>query len=119
MSLLGAFGGNDAFAAFTAVGIIFAKRLKPDLIIAVMSFYGASYIGFATGPNKIAKTAQLIADVPMFSGMTMRMIIWAILTAAGIIYTMRYAKKILKDPSKSYMATLTGTTKPVPKPTLR
>lgn len=106
MSLLGAFGGNDAFAAFTAVGIIFAKRLKLDPIIAVMSFYGASYIGFATGPNKIAKTAQLIADVPMFSGMTMRMIIWAILTVVGIAYTMRYAKKILKDPSKSYMGNL-------------
>lgn len=100
MSLLGAFGGNDAFAAFTAVGIIFAKRLKLDPII------GASYIGFATGPNKIAKTAQLIADVPMFSGMTMRMIIWAILTAVGIVYTMRYAKKIMKSPSKSYMGHL-------------
>ena len=103
MSLLGAFGGNDAFAAFTAVGIIFAKRLKLDPIIAVMAFYGASYIGFATGPNKIAKTAQLIADVPMFSGMAMRMIIWAVMTAIGIAYTMAYAKRISKDPSRSYM----------------
>ena len=103
MSLLGAFAANDTFAAFTVVGLIFAKRLKLDPIIAVMAFFGASYIGFATGPNKIAKTAQLIADVPMFSGFTMRMLIWLILTIVAIIYTMRYAKRILKDPSKSLM----------------
>ncbi len=104
MSLLGAFAANDSFAAFTIVGIVFAMRLGLDPIIAVMAFYGASYIGFATGPNKINVTAQMISDVTLYSGFNMRMIIWLIMTIIGIIYTMRYANKILADPSKSYMS---------------
>lgn len=103
MSLLGCFAANDTFAAFTVIGLIFARRLKLDPIIAVMAFFGASYIGFATGPNMIAKTAQLIADVPMFSGFAMRMLVWFILTMVAIFYTMRYAKKIIADPSRSLM----------------
>ena len=103
MSLLGCFAANDTFAAFTVIGLIFARRLKLDPIIAVMAFFGASYIGFATGPNMIAKTAQLIAEIPMFSGFAMRMLVWLILTVVAIIYTMRYAKKIIADPSRSLM----------------
>lgn len=103
MSLIGAFGANDTFAAFTVVGVVLAAKLKLDPIIAVMALYGASYIGFATGPNMIIKTAQLLADIPMYSGFTMRMIIWFIMTAIAIIYTVRYCKKIIADPSKSYM----------------
>lgn len=103
MSLLGCFAANDTFAAFTVIGLIFARRLKLDPIIAVMAFFGASYIGFATGPNMIAKTAQLIAEIPMFSGFAMRMLVWLILTVVAIIYTMRYARKIIADPSRSLM----------------
>lgn len=103
MSLLGCFAANDTFAAFTVIGLIFARRLKLDPIIAVMAFFGASYIGFAAGPNMIAKTAQLIAEIPMFSGFAMRMLVWLLLTVVAIIYTMRYAKKIIADPSRSLM----------------
>ena len=103
MSLLGAFAANDSFAAFTIVGVVFAMRLGLDPVIAVMAFYGASYIGFATGPNKINVTAQMIADVTLYSGFTMRMLIWLIMTVIGIIYTMRYANKVLADPNKSVM----------------
>ena len=64
-------------------------------------------VGIATGfasaisnPFTVA-IAQEIAEVPLFSGVGLRVIVWIVFTSLAIWYTMRYANKIKKDPEKS------------------
>ncbi|MDR0953436.1 MAG: TIGR00366 family protein, partial [Elusimicrobiota bacterium] len=42
-----------------------------------------------------------IAEIPLYSGFTYRLIIWAFSTLAAIIFVMRYARKIAKNPKAS------------------
>ncbi len=46
--------------------------------------------------------AQGIAGVPVLSGMTFRMVMWAGFTLVGIAFTMMYAAKIKANPKASY-----------------
>ncbi|WP_243647159.1 AbgT family transporter [Scopulibacillus darangshiensis] len=45
--------------------------------------------------------AQGIAELPLFSGMGLRIIYWVIFTSVSIAYVMLYARKIKKSPEKS------------------
>lgn len=47
--------------------------------------------------------AQGIAEIPIFSGMGLRIVFFVIFLAVAIWYVMRYARKIKKDPTKSIM----------------
>ncbi|MCP1356864.1 YfcC family protein [Aneurinibacillus migulanus] len=47
--------------------------------------------------------AQGIADLPLFSGMGLRLIIWFVMLAVSIWYVMRYAEKVKKEPTRSVM----------------
>lgn len=47
--------------------------------------------------------AQGIAELPIFSGLGVRIIFWLIFLSISIWYVMRYAIKIKKDPTKSVM----------------
>ncbi|MCV5839347.1 basic amino acid antiporter, partial [Escherichia coli] len=65
-------------------------RLGYDGITTVMVTYVATQIGFATSwmnPFSVA-IAQGIAGVPVLSGMTVRMGLWAGFTLIGIAFTM-------------------------------
>jgi uncharacterized ion transporter superfamily protein YfcC len=48
--------------------------------------------------------AQGIAEVPLGSGLGLRLIFFATIMVATLIYVLRYGARIKKDPSKSYMA---------------
>lgn len=72
------------------------------LVGAVIVFVGVA-TGFAAAvinPYTIA-IAQGIAEVPVFSGYGFRIIIWICFMTLVIWYTMRYANKVKKDPTKS------------------
>lgn len=45
--------------------------------------------------------AQGIAEVPLFSGLLFRVLLWVVFLSISIWYVMRYAKKIKADPTKS------------------
>lgn len=60
----------------------------------------AGFSAAVTAPATVGIGHQ-IADLPMFSGMGVRIITIAILSITGAIYTVLYARKILKDPTKS------------------
>src|SRR5690606_3645217 len=49
---------------------------------------------------------QTIADVPLFSGMGLRIAAFVLIVGATIWYTWRYAKRVLADPSKSLIGVL-------------
>lgn len=108
-SLGGAIGAvANTVIPFVAIGVIIARALRLDAIVAVAITFGAAFAGFNVGfinPYTLG-IAQTIADVPLFSGMTFRIIIFVIIVGVTIWYTWRYAKKVLKDPNESLIGVL-------------
>ena len=103
-SLAGAtFGMSEEVLVFILITIPLALALGYDSITGVaISFVGAG-LGFAgafINPFTIG-VAQGIAELPPGSGIGFRLLAWVATTVAGIIYIMRYAAKIEKDPSLS------------------
>jgi uncharacterized ion transporter superfamily protein YfcC len=97
------FGMSEEAIAFCIVLVPVTVALGYDAITGVMITYVATQIGFATSwmnPFSIA-IAQGIADVPLFSGEGFRMILWAIFTTLGLIFTLMYARKIKANPTAS------------------
>lgn len=113
VSILFALGGAvgavaNSIIPFVAIGLIIARALKLDAIVAVSITFGATFAGFNVGflnPYTVG-IAQSIADVPLFSGMMLRIFAFVVIVGATIYYTWRYAKKILKDPAKSLVGVL-------------
>ena len=88
--------------ALVPLGVMMAKKLRLDPIMAVALTFFASFTGFAVGPRRIS-TAQLMMDVPMYSGFVERTVILLVIITIGMLYTLHYARKIAKDPTKSAM----------------
>lgn len=98
------FGMGEEAVAFAIIIAPLMVRLGYDGITTVMVTYVATQVGFATSwmnPFSVA-IAQGIAGIPVLSGMTFRMVMWASFTLIGIAFTMMYAKKIKKNPLASY-----------------
>ncbi|WP_156291948.1 YfcC family protein [Oceanobacillus salinisoli] len=105
-ALVGAIGAvANAVMAFVVVGVVIARALKLDPIVAAAITFGANFVGFSVGfinPYTVG-IAQGIADLPLFSGMVLRIIVFVVILSVTIWYIWRYAKKILADPSQSLM----------------
>lgn len=105
-SIFGALGIIvNAVIAFIPIGIILARSLKLDAIVGVAMTYLAAYAGSNTAfldPLTVG-LAQQIAEVPLFSGIKYRLVIYATIVIVTIIYVSIYAKKIKKDPSKGIL----------------
>lgn len=97
------FGMGEEAIAFAMILVPLMVVLGYDAITGVMITYVATQIGFATSwmnPFGVA-IAQGISGVPILSGTPFRMIMWAVFTTVGIIYTWRYASSIRKEPTRS------------------
>ncbi|UOR11408.1 YfcC family protein [Halobacillus amylolyticus] len=113
VSVLFALGGAVGAVAnsvipFVAIGVIIARALKLDAIVAVAITFGATFAGFNVGflnPYTVG-IAQSIADIPLFSGMLLRVIAFVVIVSVTILYTWIYAKRVLRDPSKSLVGVL-------------
>ncbi|RKQ28445.1 YfcC family protein [Oceanobacillus halophilus] len=105
-ALAGAVGAvANAVIAFVVVGVIIARTLKLDPIVAVAITFGANFAGFSVGfinPYTLG-IAQDIADLPIFSGAALRIVVFILILGLTIWYTWRYAKKIMENPTESLM----------------
>lgn len=102
MAYLGGFGGSDALIAVVPIGVIFAKKLRLDPIVAIGVTTFATLIGFGTGPTKLL-VPQMMMDVPVYSGFGVRFLSLNFFALVGLLYLMRYVKKIEKNPELSAM----------------
>ena len=103
-SLCGAtFGMCEETLIFIPILIPLSLSLGYDSAIGTaIPFVGAG-VGFAaafTNPFTVG-IAQGIAQVPLYSGLGYRVLIWAVCTTVVIAYFMIYAHRIGKDPTKS------------------
>ena len=93
----------EEVVAFVPIFVAVALALGYDAMVGVAISVIPVGIGFASAtvnPFTIG-VAQSIAELPMFSGIGYRIIILVVMTLLLIAYTMFYAKRIRKDPSKS------------------
>ncbi len=103
-SVFGAvFGMSEETIAFIIILVPLAISMGYDSIVGVSISFVAAGLGFAgavLNPFTIG-IAQGIADLPLFSGFGYRLFCWFVLNVIGIIWILRYAAKIKKDPKKS------------------
>ena len=108
-SLFSVFGGLgiivNAVIAFIPIGIILARAMKMDAIVGVAIIYLGAYSGFAIGPLDPATTgfAHQIAEIPLFSGIEYRLVIFVFILAATILYILWYAYRVKRNPENSIL----------------
>jgi uncharacterized ion transporter superfamily protein YfcC len=103
-SLFGAvFGMSEETIAFIIILVPLSISMGYDSIVGVCLVFVAAALGFAgamLNPFTVG-IAQSIAGLPLFSGLEYRFICWLILTFTGVVFTLHYAAKVKKDPTKS------------------
>ena len=97
------FGMSEETIAFTVIFVPLAVSMGYDSIVGVSLCFVAAALGFAgafLNPFTIG-IAQGLSDLPLFSGLEYRLVMWVIISAAGFAYILIYARKIRKDPGRS------------------
>ncbi len=99
-------GMGTEFIPLIPVLLLISKQLGYDRIFGIGIFVLGGDIGWATAitnPFNL-QIAQSIAELPLGSGMGMRILSFAVCTMAGFFFLMAYGRKVKKDPMKSIMA---------------
>ncbi len=103
-SLAGAvFGMGEEAIAFCLILVPTLVRMGYDSLSAVACCYLATQLGFATSwmnPFSVA-VAQGIAGLPLLSGASYRLALWAGFTLLGMAFVWRYGERIQRIPSHS------------------
>ncbi len=100
----GAFVGiQQSFWSFTPLCAVLAAAMGYDVVVAFVMVAVANNIGYMCGPTNMwnVGVAQQISEVPVFSGLGLRMFCWLLFMAMLMVYTFYYCQKIKKDPAKS------------------
>lgn len=100
----GTVGLSEECIIFIPIGILLSRSLGYDAMVGTAIIFLGAAVGFNSGfmnPFTVG-VAQSIAELPLFSAMWYRLIIWAVFNVATIYMVLKYAKKVRKDPTKSY-----------------
>jgi uncharacterized ion transporter superfamily protein YfcC len=99
----GTFGMAEETLPFLPALVVLSRSLGYDSLVGgVIALVGAN-AGFASAflnPFTIG-VAQGIAGLPLFSGIELRLMVWAIVTVVTIVFVSRYAAKIKRLPESS------------------
>lgn len=102
------FGMSEETIIFIPIGISLARALGYDAIVGMgMVTFGAA-IGFSSGfmnPFNVG-VAQKVAELPLYSGMGLRIAVWLVMVAVVPLCILRYANKVRQDPASSYVRDL-------------
>jgi len=105
-SVFGAvFGMSEETIAFIIILVPLAISMGYDSITGVGLVFVSAGLGFAgaiLNPFTIG-IAQGIAELPLFSGLEYRLFCWVVINVIGIVYVLRWAKKVKKNPGASYV----------------
>ncbi|MDY2983713.1 MAG: AbgT family transporter [Synergistes jonesii] len=105
-SILGCVMGFAAEAViFVPIGVALARKVGYDSIVGTGMVLMGSYAGFVTGEFNPYTTAvaQSIVDVPLFSGLGLRVAMHVCVIFAVSLYTIRYAERVKKNMTLSYV----------------
>ncbi|WP_311695477.1 YfcC family protein [Sneathia sanguinegens] len=105
-AILGGFlGWIEVCIPFAPLVIPILLALGYDTIVGVSVLVLGLMVGFMVGPTNIYTVgiADQISQLPIFSGLGLRLIIYFIYIPITLIYILWYAQRIRKNPEKSYM----------------
>lgn len=103
-----AIGTAGEYIPFVLILVALCKAMRLDAMTAVgmtVAGYGIGYGVSAINPFTVV-IAQQIADLPVLSGMALRLAIFLPFVLIGFHHVWSYAKKVLNDPSQSMVADL-------------
>lgn len=102
-SFLGANGFAEGGSVFIPLAVTLSVALGYDKMVGAGAGILGLCVGFTAGfvNTSTLGVGQVILGLPLFSGIEFRLIVWVLLTASAIIYVLRYASKIRRDPSLS------------------
>lgn len=99
------FGMAEEIIPFMLISVPLAIRIGYDSLVGAAIVIVGAYSGFTAAfinPFTVG-VAQTIAELPLFSGMFVRIVFWFVFVGISIAYVMFYAIKIKKNPQKSIM----------------
>lgn len=99
------FGMSEEVLVFVLITIPLAIKMGYDSITGVAIPFvgaGAGFAGAFMNPFTVG-IAQGIAEVPVFTGMGYRLVVWAVFTFIAIWYVLRYMKSIDGNSERSLM----------------
>jgi uncharacterized ion transporter superfamily protein YfcC len=96
-------GTQELSLVYVPVILPLLIALRFDSVVAVAIALTATTAGFTTGVLNPINTGlgQKIAEIPVYSGIELRAIAFVVIVTIGIIYVIRYAKKVQKNPEMS------------------
>ena len=110
-SLLGAiFGFAQQIIPLIPLGVSLALGLGYDRMVGFHIIRTASWVGFAAAilnPFTIG-IAHELAGLPLFSGWGYRVVCYVIFMVITLVFIVRYAEKVKKDPTKSVLYDYAG-----------
>ncbi|MCT1901429.1 YfcC family protein [Oceanobacillus sojae] len=101
----GTFGMSEETIPFIMILVPLAMKLGFDSLTGaamVIMGSGAGFTASFMNPFTVG-VAQGIAELPTFSGMAVRLVMWVIFVSISIAFVMIYARKVKKNPEKSFM----------------
>ncbi len=102
------FGMAEENIVFVPIGIALARALGYDAMVGMTMVTLGAACGFCSGalnPFTVG-IAQQMAELPMFSGIYLRIIVWIVMIVITALYISYYAKKVKADPSVSHVREL-------------
>lgn len=102
------FGMSEETIIFIPIGIALARALGYDAIVGMAMVTLGAAVGFSSGfmnPFTVG-VAQKIAELPLYSGIGLRVAVWLVMIVVVPLCILRYANKVREDPSFSYVRDL-------------
>ena len=99
-------GMGEEFIPLVPVFVLVARRLGYDALYGMAMVEVASQIGFAastTNPFTVS-VAQGIAELPLHSGMGLRLVFLVCALAIAVVYLLRYGAQVKRDRANSLVA---------------
>jgi uncharacterized ion transporter superfamily protein YfcC len=98
-------GMSEELIIFVPIGITLSRAMGYDAIVGTAIVLMGAVAGFTSGfmnPFTVG-VAQGIAELPLFSGIGLRIAIWITTVILVSWYISRYAKKVKSDPKYSFI----------------
>lgn len=108
--LAGSYGMGEEALVFYPILVPLFLSAGYDLLIPFAIIFGGTSLGTISGftnPFQVV-IASNASGINWMDGLGERLILWGILTALLIVYTLRYAAKIKKDPAASLVLKFDG-----------
>lgn len=102
------FGMAEENIIFVPIGIALARALGYDALVGMAMITLGAACGFCAGMINPFTTgiAQQMAELPMYSGIGLRFVVWAVMLFLTSSYVIRYGRKVKKNPDYSMVREL-------------